>query len=314
MTNTKEQIQSKISSGSEATRAENLCEDKYGLHALHDILSMKYSDLTTLSLGYDIRSLGLQFGTNSKEASEGDDVVVTHPEESLYPNFRDSWNSNRGPSKLSPLIAPSFQVDPAVLSPSKLLDVDRLSALHASTLLYIFYTYAKDVIQLAAAAELHKRNWTFDSTKGVWFHTENQTDRPKNSRKEEQANGQYVAFNPHSWCSERRSADDMKVIERDIATSEFSAALKSQSKELSDPRRQFDFGTEASERKVGPTKNATDGYADRNAKSHISAGQSTNPIKSPFDAAKPTGTIHSPASHHVAASQRSQAHGTSQVR
>ena len=219
--------------------ADALLEDEFGLHALHDILSMKYSDLTALSLGYDIQSLGMQFGAKPKDPSKDKRAHPTHPEGALYATFRDPWDTSSSAAQTAPLLSPAFQPDPSHAVQRTPLRLDQLAALHVDTLFYIFYTYPRDVAQIAAAAELYRRKWAFDTSKRLWFLSNENANKAKPPKKETVA-----VFDPETWSTENHPAADFSAPEGANPVRDFTVALRSMSGGAGHPPVSFGFGSD----------------------------------------------------------------------
>ena len=213
--------------------SDELTEDDFGLHALRDILSMKYADFTSFSLGQDIQALGLPISGASKENSKTSERKGTqrmiHPEKLMYPAFHHLWSSNNIPADASQLLGPTFATDISAKSEGLPFRVDQLAKLHFETLLYIFYSYPQDVVQMAVAAELYRREWTYDVPNNRWFLATLQcSGAMKSTESTDELEGERSrVFDPDTWTCEIKPMKACFSSESENPTRDFTAALRS---------------------------------------------------------------------------------------
>ncbi|KAC9696444.1 hypothetical protein E3N88_45389 [Mikania micrantha] len=122
--------------------------DRFGLLGLLSVIGMVDADLTSIALGIDLTTLGLNL--NSAE--------------SLYRTFGSPWTDE--PVKGDP----DFTVPQCYYSKQGLaLNQRYFSKFQLNTLFYIFYSMPKDEAQLYAANELCNRGWFYYREHRLWF-------------------------------------------------------------------------------------------------------------------------------------------------
>ncbi|XP_010535513.1 PREDICTED: probable NOT transcription complex subunit VIP2 [Tarenaya hassleriana] len=123
-------------------------EDRYGLVALLGIIKMSNPDLSSLALGIDLTTLGLNLNST----------------ENLYKTFASPW-SNEPAKNNTEVTVPEcyYAVKPPILWQAN------FSKFTVETLFYIFYSMPKDEAQLYAANELHNRGWFYHKEVKLWF-------------------------------------------------------------------------------------------------------------------------------------------------
>lgn len=121
--------------------------DLFGLLGLLSVIRMSDPDLTTLALGTDLTTLGLNL--NSRE--------------NLYKTFASPWADEpvRG--------EPEFVVPPCYDQKAPQLQANHYAKFQDNTLFYIFYSMPRDEAQLYAADELSNRGWFFHKDLKRWL-------------------------------------------------------------------------------------------------------------------------------------------------
>ncbi|XP_040992367.1 probable NOT transcription complex subunit VIP2 isoform X1 [Juglans microcarpa x Juglans regia] len=122
--------------------------DQYGLLGLLSVIRMSNPDLTSLALGIDLTTLGLNLNST----------------ENLHKTFGSPWSDE--PVKGDPeFTVPQcyYAKQPPVLHQSY------FSKFTVDTLFYIFYSMPKDEAQLYAANELYLRGWFYHKEHRLWF-------------------------------------------------------------------------------------------------------------------------------------------------
>ncbi|XP_047047804.1 probable NOT transcription complex subunit VIP2 isoform X2 [Lolium rigidum] len=155
--------------------------DPYGLLGLLGVIRMHDADLTSLALGIDLTTLGLNL--NSAD--------------NLYKTFGSPWSNE--PAKGDP----DFQNPACYLAeqppPLTPLHFQKFQTL---ILFYIFYTMPKDEAQICAAIELYNRGWFYHRELRLWFtripNMEPLVKAPDHER------GSYGCFDPHNWETVRK--------------------------------------------------------------------------------------------------------------
>ncbi|KAJ7563161.1 hypothetical protein O6H91_03G098700 [Diphasiastrum complanatum] len=155
--------------------------DRFGLLGLLSVIRMTDADLTTLALGTDLTTLGLNL--NSRE--------------NLYKTFASPWAD--GPIKGEPeFILPQCYM----LKISPELQPGNFAKFQQDTLFYIFYSMPNDVAQLYAAYELCKRGWFYHKVHQMWLtRVPNTEPLVKTSAYER---GSYYIFDPNTWETGRK--------------------------------------------------------------------------------------------------------------
>ncbi|XP_076903035.1 putative NOT transcription complex subunit VIP2 [Bidens hawaiensis] len=163
------------------TGQSQTAQDRFGLLGLLSVIRMSDPDLTSIALGIDLTTLGLNL--NSAE--------------NLYRTFGSPWSDE--PVKGDP----DFTVPQCYYSKQPpALNQRYFSKFQLNTLFYIFYSMPKDEAQLYAANELYNRGWFYHREHRLWFM------RPPNMEPLVKTNtyerGSYVCFDPNTWETIRK--------------------------------------------------------------------------------------------------------------
>lgn len=164
--------------------------DRYGLLGLLHIIKTNDSDLSMLSLGTDLSTLGLDLGGN----------------DNLYSTFLSPWSPTT-PTQLAQ-IEPEFTL-PACYNVQPPPAQSKLGNFSDETLFFIFYSCPKDVMQEMAAHELYKHNWRYHKDLRLWLTKEAGTEPTQKTQSYER--GSYIFFDPTLW--ERVRKDFVLVFE-----------------------------------------------------------------------------------------------------
>lgn len=155
--------------------------DPYGLLGLLGVIRMNDADLSSLALGIDLTTLGLNL--NSPD--------------NLYKTFGSPWSNE--PAKGDPdfhIPACYFAEQPPALQPIHFQKFQTL------ILFYIFYSMPKDEAQLCASNELYNRGWFYHRELRLWFtripNVEPLVKTPVYER------GSYGCFDPNNWETVRK--------------------------------------------------------------------------------------------------------------
>lgn len=155
--------------------------DPFGLLGLLSVLRMSDPDLTSLALGIDLTTLGLNLNST----------------ENLHRTFGSPWSDE--PVKGDPEFkVPQcyFAKQPPPLSQAY------FSKFQLDTLFYIFYSMPRDEAQLYAANELHNRGWFYHRELRLWFmRVANMEPLVKTNSYER---GSYICFDPNTWETIRK--------------------------------------------------------------------------------------------------------------
>ncbi|XP_038694261.1 probable NOT transcription complex subunit VIP2 isoform X2 [Tripterygium wilfordii] len=134
--------------GMKPMQAAQSIPDPFGLLGLLSVIRMSDPDLTSLALGIDLTTLGLNLNST----------------ENLHKNFGSPWSDE--PAKGDP----EFTVPQCYYAkqPPPVHQVYFTKFSH-DTLFYIFYSMPKDEAQLYAANELQNRGWLYHKEHHLWF-------------------------------------------------------------------------------------------------------------------------------------------------
>mmetsp|Transcript_11087 Transcript_11087/g.28409 ORF Transcript_11087/g.28409 Transcript_11087/m.28409 type:complete len:598 (-) Transcript_11087:10-1803(-) len=154
--------------------------DRFGLLGLLSVIRMTEQDLTTLALGTDLTTLGLNL--NSPD--------------SLYKSFASPWAD----APVRP--EPEFSVPACYMHSPPRLQPGYFSKFQQDTLFYIFYSMPGDEAQLFAADELASRGWWFHKEHKLWLTRVPNTEPIMKTDRFERAS--YFVFDTNSWECVRR--------------------------------------------------------------------------------------------------------------
>eukprot|EP00297_Palpitomonas_bilix_P013033 CAMPEP_0113882328 /NCGR_PEP_ID=MMETSP0780_2-20120614/8889_1 /TAXON_ID=652834 /ORGANISM="Palpitomonas bilix" /LENGTH=297 /DNA_ID=CAMNT_0000869321 /DNA_START=147 /DNA_END=1040 /DNA_ORIENTATION=+ /assembly_acc=CAM_ASM_000599 len=130
--------------------AEHGGGDTYGMLGLMKVIRMSDPDLTALSLGTDLTTLGLNL--NSLDP--------------LHTNFSSPWAANEVPPSAS---ARMGSIPECYLRERPDLSPSQMASMKVETLMYCFFGFPRETAQLLAARELYRREWRFHKVKKHWF-------------------------------------------------------------------------------------------------------------------------------------------------
>ncbi|MCO5581238.1 hypothetical protein L7F22_035116 [Adiantum nelumboides] len=149
--------------------------DRFGLLGLLGVIRMTNPDLTTLALGTDLTTLGLDLNAR----------------DNLYKTFASPWAE--GPAKGEP----EFTLPQCYVHEAPTLQPGLFSKFQQGTLFYIFYSMPNDEAQIFAANELYNRSWFYHKELHTWFtrvpNVEPLVTTPTYER------GSYYYFDVNAW-------------------------------------------------------------------------------------------------------------------
>ncbi|KAI3507807.1 hypothetical protein L1887_22802 [Cichorium endivia] len=155
--------------------------DRFGLLGLLSVIRMSDPDLTSLALGIDLTTLGLNL--NSAE--------------NLHRTFGSPWSDE--PVKGDP----DFTVPQCYYAKqAPVLNQRYFSKFQLNTLFYIFYSMPQDEAQLYAANELYNRGWFYHRDHRLFFMRVANTDLLMKTNAFER--GSYICFDPNTWETIRK--------------------------------------------------------------------------------------------------------------
>ena len=149
--------------------------DKFGLLGLLHVIRMSDPDLTTLALGTDLTTLGLNL--NSPEP--------------LWKTFVSPWAEGPSKQELDPRIPDSF------LAPAPQMTREHWYHFKPDTLFYIFYGMPGEESQIRAAAELSRRGWMYHKELKAWIARVPNTEPEQKTDRVEV--GSFLVFDVLNW-------------------------------------------------------------------------------------------------------------------
>ncbi|CAH8385127.1 unnamed protein product [Eruca vesicaria subsp. sativa] len=148
--------------------------DRFGLLGLLSVIKMSDPGLTSLALGIDLTTLGLNLNST----------------ENLHKTFGSPWSNE--PSKGDP----EFSVPQCYYAKNPPPLHQRLfTKLLPETLFYVFYSMPKDEAQLYAVNELYNRGWFYHKEHKLWFIRIGEPLVQTNAYER----GSYHCFDPNSF-------------------------------------------------------------------------------------------------------------------
>ncbi|WFD07646.1 transcriptional regulator [Malassezia vespertilionis] len=153
--------------------------DRFGLVGLVSLIKTQDSDMSMMTMGSNLQSLGMNLDTAS----------------ALSSTFVTPWSQDQSLA--------SLQVEPAYHLPS-CYNVQppppaqtKIASFSDETLLFIFYSTPRDVLQEVAAQELYARNWRYHKALHLWLTKEQNTEPLQKTPTYER--GTYIFFDPGTW-------------------------------------------------------------------------------------------------------------------
>ncbi|XP_054815545.1 probable NOT transcription complex subunit VIP2 isoform X4 [Prosopis cineraria] len=167
--------------GMKSMQASQSTRDPFGLLGLLSVIRMSDPDLTSLALGIDLTTLGLNLNSS----------------ENLHKTFGSPWSDE--PAKGDP----EFTVPQCYYAKQPpALHQSYFSKFTVETLFYIFYSMPKDEAQLYAANELYNRGWFYHKEHRLWFvRVPNMEPLVKTNTYER---GSYHCFDPNTFETLRK--------------------------------------------------------------------------------------------------------------
>lgn len=140
--------------------------DDYGVASL--LGDPETEPFTPLSLGIDLKTLGLDLNTREKQ----------------YPYFDSPWGlRTEQPEAYTPL---------SYFEKTTELPQDHVGLWKLETLFYAFHNVPQDFLQAHAAQELNSRGWRYNAQEMRWYY---------------RSNGIWVYFDPDAWCRNECAQD-----------------------------------------------------------------------------------------------------------
>lgn len=162
--------------GMKSMQSPQPAPDPFGLLGLLSVIRMSNPDLTSLALGIDLTTLGLNLNSS----------------ENLHKTFASPWSDE--PAKGEPEFN-TPECYHAKQPPA--LHQGYFAKFQLPTLFYIFYSMPRDEAQIYAANELYNRGWFYHKDLRLWFmRLPNMEPLVKTNSYER---GSYLAFDPNTW-------------------------------------------------------------------------------------------------------------------
>jgi CCR4-NOT transcription complex subunit 2 len=161
-----------------------------------------------LTRGFDLTQLSLQ-------------VVQAEP---LYPSMHSLWSDSNF------VVQPEFKLPACYAVNSPKLSFQIFQKFQVETLFYVYYSMPRDVLQVAAAQELHNRDWRYHKTLRLWLtRIPNKVSFVKTVTYEK---GTFKFFNPESWGFEDKEDfhlefDDLDEVKPNTTTTPAGGASAS---------------------------------------------------------------------------------------
>lgn len=153
--------------------------DRFALLGLLNVIRMKEQDLTTLALGIDLTTLGLNLNSSDE----------------LYKTFASPWADQ--PQRLEP----EYRLPVCYIQQAPRLLPSYFSKFKLDTLFYIFYSMPGDAAQVYAARELSERQWMYHKEFKVWL-TRVPNSQPSVAT-DTLERGSFLVYNTNSWAVRR---------------------------------------------------------------------------------------------------------------
>uniref|UniRef100_A0A5B7A4X8 Putative NOT transcription complex subunit VIP2 isoform X1 n=1 Tax=Davidia involucrata TaxID=16924 RepID=A0A5B7A4X8_DAVIN len=167
--------------GMKSMQAAQAAPDPFGLLGLLSVIRMSDPHLTSLALGIDLTTLGLNL--NSAE--------------NLHKTFGSPWSDE--PAKGDP----EFTVPQCYYAQQPpALNQAYFSKFSVDTLFYMFYSMPKDEAQLYAANELYNKGWFYHRELRLWFMRV--ADMEPLVKTNAYERGSYICFDPNTWETIRK--------------------------------------------------------------------------------------------------------------
>eukprot|EP00252_Welwitschia_mirabilis_P001477 TRINITY_DN11342_c0_g1_i1.p1 TRINITY_DN11342_c0_g1~~TRINITY_DN11342_c0_g1_i1.p1 ORF type:complete len:583 (-),score=114.93 TRINITY_DN11342_c0_g1_i1:107-1855(-) len=169
-----------------ALHEQEVSSDTFGLLGLLGIIRRTEPGHTTLAMGIDMTTLGLDL--NSRGC--------------LYKTFLSPWAD--APAKAEPeyKLPECYSQQPTKLLPGHFTKYSK------ETLFYIFYSMTNDESQLYASSELHRRGWFYHKELFLWLCPVPNVEPLVKTKLYER--GSYFAFDPKTW--EVRRKDNFELV------------------------------------------------------------------------------------------------------
>ncbi|XP_074584510.1 putative NOT transcription complex subunit VIP2 [Curcuma longa] len=161
-----------------STQGSQIPPDPFGLLGLLSVIRTNDPDLSSLALGIDLTTLGLNLNST----------------ENIHKTFGSPWSDEPAKGEPEYCIPTCYYAKP----PPPLHQV-YFSKFQILTLFYIFYSMPKDEAQLYAAYELYSRGWFYHKDPQFWFTRAPNSEPLVKTHAYER--GSYLCFDPNTWST-----------------------------------------------------------------------------------------------------------------
>uniref|UniRef100_A0A675B3N0 NOT2/NOT3/NOT5 C-terminal domain-containing protein n=1 Tax=Anopheles darlingi TaxID=43151 RepID=A0A675B3N0_ANODA len=159
----------------------SMVNNQFGMVGLLTFIRAAETDpnLVTLAMGQDLMALGLNLTAS----------------DNLYPSFGGPFaDAPARPQDIDYSVPPEYLINMSIRDKLSKLTLQKYKD---DLLFYLFYTNVGDMMQLAAAAELHSRDWRYHTEEKVWImRVPGMTPYEKNGTTER---GTYYYFDAQTW-------------------------------------------------------------------------------------------------------------------
>lgn len=152
-------------------------KERYGLNGLLGVIRMENNDQTTVAIGNDLTTMGLNMNPSAIPLSK---------------SFGSPWTET---SVHKP--TPEYSLPSCYNVPSAPPQQTKIQSFTDETLFFIFYTMPRDSMQEAVAVELTNRNWRYHKELKLWLTKDPLTEPVQQTAQSER--GLYIFFDPSSW-------------------------------------------------------------------------------------------------------------------
>ncbi|XP_022893951.1 probable NOT transcription complex subunit VIP2 [Olea europaea var. sylvestris] len=155
--------------------------DRFGMLGLLSVIKMTNPGLSSLALGIDLTSLGLNLNSS----------------ETIHKKFASPWSDEPARGE------PEYSVPECYYAkPPPPVNQSYFARFSQETLFYIFYSMPKDRAQLFAANELYTRGWFYHKDLRLWFTRVKDMEPLVETNTYER--GCYYFFDPNTWQMTRK--------------------------------------------------------------------------------------------------------------
>lgn len=153
--------------------------DRFGLAGLVNLIKMQDPDMSMLTMGKNLQTLGMNLTTYEPVSS----------------SFVTPWSQD--PAAAAAQVEPAFHLPSCYNVQPPPPAQSKITSFSDETLFFVFYSTPRDILQEVAAQELYARNWRYHKGLHLWLTKEQNTEPIQKTPTYER--GTYVFFDPGSW-------------------------------------------------------------------------------------------------------------------